>query len=411
MKRLIFAILIALISLQCTNNKPLPNGYELVDRDGKSGLMPPVTLKAVRTATFRTITPVGSTTTLLLGAHQGLSSWVVLNTRNFRSSKIDTTTDIQTMELHMFVNALTDSALTFPVTFHQIEKSWSEYTVIADSLTGSIAAEPLFRAEIQPKRAAWTVIPLPEIAFFKAWIKDAYAGTPTLFGLALKTQSDAMIQFASADDAFAAPFIKIRYLKTDGNQDSVNVALSADAALLSYKDVADRMIYSPPSLRVGSGSGYRSLVQFDLSSIPASATVHQALLTFAVNNDSSRTRVNGRMNISVLAVDGDSAWADAADISVIPTASKPYDVAVDIAQTFSFDDSNSNLNAPVLYVSRTVQRWLTGAYGNDGFLLYPTDEGKDWQEMFFYSGVEDPQQSPTLTVLYSLPTENRFSNP
>lgn len=410
MKRLILTILIAFIFLNCTNNKPLPNGYELIDRDGKSGMMPPVTLKAVRTATFRKISPVGSTTTLLLGAHQGLSSMIVLNTRNFRSSKIDSTTNIQAMELHLFVSALTDSALTFPVAFHKIEKSWSEYTVIADSLAGSIATEPLFRAELQPKKAAWTIIPLPDLAYFKEWIKDAYATTPTLFGLALKSQSDAMVQFASADDALSAPFIKIKYLKADSTQDSVTVALSADAGLLSYKDAADQMIFLPPSLRVGSGSGYRSLVQFDLSSIPAAATVHQALLTLFVNNDSSRTRVTGQMNVSVLAVAGDSAWADAKNISVISTSAKPYDVAVDVAKTFSFDNSNSNLNAPVLYVSRTVQRWLTGVYANNGFILYPTDEGKDWQEMFFLAG-EDPQQAPTLTVLYSLPTENRFSNP
>ncbi|MDZ7315537.1 MAG: DNRLRE domain-containing protein [candidate division KSB1 bacterium] len=409
MKKIVLFLTALFLFFQCTNNKPLPNTYELLDREGKSGLRPPLVLRPVRVAEYRKTPRAGTRGTLLLGKVDSLSSRIALDCRNFNKSKFDTTAEILGAELKLYSDAASDSNLTIPVSVLPIRRNWEESTVTLDTLKGAFDA-PLFQATLQVKKNSWSTLTFSDLSFLRAWIRDNYRTTPTFFGIAVQANGEGMAQFVSSDASLLTPNFRIVFRKTDGQVDTAVVALSKDASLLRFADpIAEGTPdFAPSLLRVGAGSGRRFLLRFDLSSLPKSATIHQALLSFKVDRDHSNTTVEGQMAVSIIAVKNDSTWEKPNELEVIGTSAVPYDMAVGSAELFSFDDSSSNLNSPVLYVSRTVQRWLTGVYANCGFLIYATNEGGNWQQTAFYSGLSDSLQAPTLTITYSLPAEPRF---
>lgn len=409
MKKIALILLLFLFFLQCTNNKPLPNGYELLDREGKSGLMPPMTLKSVKIAHYRRDNPAGSSATLLLGSYRNLSSSIILNCRNFAGAGVDTSAELVSAELHFFTNAETDSNLAVAATVHQVLTPWSENGVIADSIREYYSAEPLFFGDLMQDTLQWAILPISNLAFMTAWIKDDFLSTSVMQGLLIKSDlQEQMINFTSSDVSTNSPYFKIVTQDTSAAYDTTIVSISKDASLLEYSDTLSPLTLqdSPELLRVGDGSGYRSLIRFDVSAIPEAATIHKALLNFKVNAENSNTRVDGQMSLSILAVKTDSAWGNPADLTVYGLSSPPTDVAVDDNEYFAFGSST-----PVQNISRIVQRWVIKSYENNGFVLYASNEGKDWQEMAFYSGEQDSLLAPTLTVTYSLPADYRFSNP
>jgi hypothetical protein len=409
MKKIALILFISFFFLQCTNNKPLPNSYDLLDREGKSGLMPPITFRPSRMADYRQVKPAGSAGSVLLGSYRNLSSSIILDCQNFASAGVDTSAELVSAELHFYTIAETDSNLAVTVNVHQVQTAWSESGVIADSIKDSYSTETLFSGTLTQDSLKWAILPISNLDFMSAWIKDDYLSTSLMQGLLIKCDlQEQMIEFASTDVSASSPFFKIVTHDTSDVYDTTFVYLSKDASLLEYSDSLPPLTLqeSPELLRVGDGSGYRSLISFDLSSIPEAATIHKALLNFKVNAANSNTGADGEMSLSILAVKADSVWEKPGDLTVYSLTSPPTDAAVASNEYFAFDSST-----PVKDISRIVQRWVIKSWGNNGFLLYAGNEGKDWQEMAFYSGAQDSLLAPTLTVTYSLPAEYRFSNP
>ncbi len=410
MKKTVLLFICAALLLECTNERTLPNAYELIERGGTGGLQPPVILRPERTASFRRTAAVGNSPVLLLGTFKGIYSEIALDCRNFKNAGLDSTAELLSAELRLYASAASDSELSLNVSVHPLTKAWDEATVRLDSLRCCIDA-PLFTSDMNVRKSSWVDLSFQDLTFLASWIADNRNAAPNIKGLIIKSSGNGMVQFASSDAAVYAPTFRVIYKKAD-RIDTASVALSADASLLAFDgEPENRLEESPDLLRVGNGSGRRFLLRFDLSAIPKEATIHQALLTLHVDQEHSNTSVSGQMSVSVLAVSSDSTWENPSELSVYTSSTPPYDQATASSSTFSFDDAGSALGTPVLYVSRTVQRWLTGVWPNSGLLIYPTNEGLDWQEMAFFSGADNTLRAPELKVIYSLPGRDRFAQP
>lgn len=404
MKKLFGLLALVLLFAHCTNDTPLPNSYDLLDRDNKVGLMPPVSLKASRVATYWQPEPTGTRTTMLLGARDDLTSYVIFDCQNL--IKVDSSAQLLSASMFLFSDTLNETT-PLDVSLHQVLTSWGETSVVWDSVADFIEPTPVESFTFQPVNFSWTEVPLNNLEFLQEWIKDSYQPELQIKGLVMKfDQASDVIQMASSDASGSPPYIRVvTQAADDAAPDTTLAYFSRDASLMQFNSEvpAQETDMDPARLRVGNGSGYRSLLHFDLSDIPREASIHKALLRFHVDPMASRTDPQNAMSIAVNMATGDSTWQQAAEVEPNPAYPPTSDIASETQDVFGFDSST-----PLKDVSRMVQRLVTEQYPNYGFIIYPENYGLDFQEMAFYSGIADTSSAPTLEIRYSQPPEHRF---
>ena len=405
MKTLLGLFVSLLLVVNCTNDTPLPNSYELLDRDNKVGLLPQITLRAERVAKYWQREPAGRNSMLLLGERENLSSFIIFDCQNL--IKVDSAAQILSADLYLFADTLGETA-PINVTMHQVLTSWGESSVIWDSVADYIDPSPIESFTVEPVNFDWNKIPLTNLEFLEQWINDSYRSELQIKGMLLKFETAPyVLQFLSSDVSSGPPYIRVVTRNEESAENDTTIAYwSRDASLIQYDSAIPPLEteFSPDRLQVGNGSGYRSLVQFDLSQIPRQASIHQALLSFHVNQAESSTEPYNSMSIAAQLVVGDSTWQDASSVKADSLNAATSDVASANNETFAFDSPR-----PINDVSRMVQRWVVDRYPNSGFIVYPSNANSDFQEMSFYSGVNDTTLAPTLSIYYSIPPEHRFS--
>jgi hypothetical protein len=408
MKNIVILFGVALLLLNCTNNKPLPNGYDLVERDNKDGLMPVMKLKPTQFARYWKTPPTGGYTTLMLGESQNVHSSILLKCRNLAG--IDTTKTLVSATLKMHGNYLFGDDSLMTISMHRVNEDWDETTVLIEDAKDAYDADPIETAEITFHKDDWAEAPFTDLDFMREWIVQAHQTEQTKFGLIIKTENtDKAAEFVSRNSTANPPHIQIVTANTDGENDTTNAVFSHDASLLEYmSDVEPEVLEeSPETLRVGSATGYSSMVKFDVSEIPAQATIHRALLTFYVDGENSRTKEDASMSISAARIVSDSIWTPTT-VELDSLSLPASDEASSSNETFAYDSVT-----PV--ISKIVQKWISDEivdedWANYGFILVPPLPGHDFQEMSLRTGATDSVFAPTLEITYSLPPSHRFAN-
>ncbi|RPH99256.1 MAG: DNRLRE domain-containing protein [Calditrichaeota bacterium] len=405
MRKIVYLFIVLLLMNHCSKNTPIQNGDDLLNRNNELGIMPELTVRPAQMAVYWQKRAAGNAATLTLGNDQSISSAIVLQWRNL--SSVDSSYRVDSANLYLHISATTDSTATMEVTAYEVTKSWAGSTVTGDSLTGHFSTTPVGGGSFIAKPSTYAVIPLTDLNFVAAWIKDAKDLTQEMNGLVLQSTSQNLLtMFSSADAATLAPFIEVTTRTETDSTEIDTVYLSDDASLFNYSGYLAEKTFdnTPQTLRVDNGAGFRSLLYFDLSQIPESATIHKALLSFYVQQDQSNTSIDGQMSAATLPLSSDLPWDDPASLVIVTSSSPPVDAAVAESETFSFDTSD-----PVKRVSSIVQKWVNDSDSNKGMVIYAANEGRDWQKMSFYSGLQDTLLAPTLTITYSLPPEHRFN--
>ncbi|MBN1562141.1 DNRLRE domain-containing protein [candidate division KSB1 bacterium] len=409
MKKILALIVIIISFFRCTNNKPLPNGYELLDLDNQSELAPPITLRPTHVGCYWSCQPAGDKSTLLLGSGKDAQSFVVFQCRNL--NKVDSAATVVSAKLAMrsSFHVGEESALT--VTAHQVIDEWDESTVLWQDIEDSYIVEPVETFEFTPRDTTWQIIPIANVAFIEEWIQDSYRSTTEIYGLLLKfDRARGGAVFYSSEATVYTPYVEIVTQREQVGLDTTYAYFSHDASLVQNQtnSPAETLERDPATLRVGNGTGYKSLLQFDLSQIPREATIHQALLTLAI--DQAEIYMPGEsfgetFSVAAHAVAADSLWEPTA-IKIDSSRSAAVDVAAGGSEAFAFDSKS-----PVQNMSRIVQRWVSEITPNYGMLIYPYNQNSDFQEMAFMSGVTDTSSAPTLKITYSLLPAHRFAHP
>ncbi|MBN1465767.1 DNRLRE domain-containing protein [candidate division KSB1 bacterium] len=408
MKKILALVVMILSLTRCTNDRSIPNGYELFERDNKDGLAQPITLLPLRVGCYWSLQPAGDKTNLLLGSGNSSQSFVIFGCENL--AKADSGAELVSAKLALRSSFHMGEATPFTVTAHRVAAEWAESSVLWQDVKDSYQADPVETFEFTPRDTTWHIIPMTNLAFMKEWISDAHQSSQDIHGLLLKFEraSGGSI-LASSEATLYPPYFEIVTRADDSSLDTTTAKLSHDASLvLNGTNVPPETLENDPAtLRIGNGSGYRSLLLFDLAQIPREATIHQALLTFKTDRaeiyvpDAS---VGVTFSVAARAL-VDSSWTPTS-IAIDSSASAAVDVASGTDDSFAFDSAS-----PVQSVSQIVQRWVSEIAPNYGLMIYPYYQNSDFQEMAFMSGVADANSAPTLVITYSLPPAHRFAQP
>jgi len=155
------------------------------------------------------------------------------------------------------------------------------------------------------------------------------------------------------------------------------------------------------TLKIGktaAGINFRSLIEFNLSSIPSGNTITSAILQLYLNYSSN----NNNMTVTVYRVT--SEWDEAAAGWNNRTEAQPWSTAGgDYGEEITsivFSNKTGQYN---LTITSLVRGWINGSYNNYGIMLISTDaENGDYKEIAS-SDNPDAVVRPIITVDY---TEN-----
>lgn len=403
--RIIAFLLVAVLFASCTVDQPLPGGQEILERDDQGGVMPPITLMPIETGSFWQAPATGYESTIILGSLEKYTSNVLINVNTLYA--IDSS-DVIKATLNLYNNKVYSDNSLVEFTVHKITTDWEEKSVNWQTIMDGYDSEPIETMSANFSDTTWIELPFSNLQFMKEWINDQKNETNAITGLLLKCKTQcSAVEISSSDAPASLPFIEFIYPDTlAGSQDTMNLALSQDASLLQvdHELQEDEIVKNPDYLRIGNVSGYRSLLRFDLSSLPETATIHQALLTLHIDQEQGMTLEERGLSIAASAVLNDSSWSSGSTVKKDSVFSIYSDVAFIDNETFSVDSKNA-----LTSMSHILQRWTLDIRDNYGLLLFPMNAGEDFQELYFHSGKIDTSQRPKLKITYSLPPDHRFT--
>ncbi len=400
MNKHIFAVaaISFLVLIRCTIDKPLPSGYEALQRANKGEVLV-AELKANHSAAYWTAPVAGSRGTLLLGANQDVQSSFLLRFTTF--SAIDTA-NVQSAVLTLRQNFHYGDGDSFAVKVYPVNVGWDETEVkwkdIKDNYDASTLLGEFF---VQPSDSAVVDVSLPP-ALINGWITQG-SNNGILF---VSDQAQFMTEFYSSESSSGWASMSIVHRPKAGGLDTTKVEVVYDASLLQYNtDTPENTLQQGINrLRVGNMTGYRSLLRFDLSQIPMASTIHRAYLIFHVDKENSYTPSYG-IGLAATLVVADSTWGPST-IKLDSLYTSPTGIAVSDNETFEFISSDANQ-----LLTARVQSWVLKKQPNYGLVLRSTEGGTNAAEMSFYSGIDDTTMAPSLRITYSLPSTTRFQAP
>lgn len=394
------AILVSLFLsvINCTTDKSLPSGYEALKRDYK-GEVVVTEAKAIGSGSYWSTPVAGNDATLLIGSYQDVNSYFLLRFTDF--SDIDTA-DVLSAVLNLHQMSHFGEGDSFAVQIYPVNTTWTESEVKWPAIKdGYDSGNPVGSFHVQAADTLDIGVDLPA-SLINGWI-TAGDNNGLLFAF---EQAPFVAEFYSTSSAGYWASLDVVYRAKAGNLDTVIVSVVHDASLLKYdtQTPENSLQQDISRLRIGNGTGYRSLVKFDLSSIPQASTIHQAYLVLHVDGRQSYTKSTG-MFIAATVVAGDSIWTPGS-IELDSLNLSPTGIAVSDNATFSITSASD-----IASLTMRVQEWLWKQRPNYGLLLYSLEEADNLSEMSFYSGLDDSTLVPSLRITYSLPSSSRFQSP
>jgi hypothetical protein len=405
MKNVFVISLLCVLFVHCTNDRPLPNGFETLQRSDK-GSVKVKNLYAKRSARYWMTPAAGKMSTLLLGSYKNLRSHILF--KFYKFTGIDTGSVVSaTLKLsmaHVYGSGTTIQADVYPVTttWSDVSVRWKDIENNIDR-SQSMGSVTIACPDSVPDSSLAVNIPMsPEL--IHRWLKssDDNNGFVIVAG-----QSDFMAEFYSTDAVTYWATISIEHMNTDGTKDTTivnNYIHDASLIVNTTAEPEEQLIRDQESLAVGDVSGDRSLLYFDFSEIPKNITLHQAYLTLFVQQEKSETRSFG-MPMQTAMVTSDSSW-NIADFSIDSTRTNPSAVAL-----ASKDSVVLSTSSDIYYLTSIVQNWLFDSTKNKGLLLRPINTGAFISNISFYPVRADSLYTPILRLTYSEPPAGRFEIP
>jgi hypothetical protein len=397
MKRI--ALLILLIAAwmlsNCTSDKPLPSGFENLQRTYK-GELKVLELTPTASGGYWEEPVAGSQTTLLLGKHGNAQSFALIRLINYTS--LDTA-NVQSVRVNLRQSGRYGTGAAFTVAAHPVLSTWEEDTVVWSTIKDQYdKTSELTTFSIPNADTGWVSFNVPA-ATMNNWITN----TSSNYGILLDfSDASFMAQFISSDASASMGYASVVYKTKAGVLDTVTTYISNDASLLQNLTTTPvkTLERDKDRLQINNGTGYRSLLRFDLSTIPKNATIHQALLSLYVDKANSDTDSSG-VTVYADAVVNDSTW-------------NPVSLALDTLTTYpqasAYEDVDKvefSTSTTIAAMSAVVQNWALSNPPNYGMVLYGSS-GQDGQWISLYSGKDQPAYKPVLKITYSLPPSSRF---
>jgi hypothetical protein len=397
MKRI--ALLILLIAAwmlsSCTSDKPLPSGFENLQRTYK-GELKVLELAPTASGGYWEEPVAGSLPTLLLGKHGNAQSFALIQLTNYTSFD---TANVQSAKVHLRQSGRYGSGAGFTVVAHPVQSTWTEDTVVWSTVKDQYDKNTAITSFTVPNAdTGWVSFDLPA-----ATVNNWMTTTSSNYGLLLDfADASFMAEFVSSDASSYLGYANVVYKTKAGVLDTLTTYVSYDASLLQNLTATPEKTLErePDRLHINNATGYRGLLRFDLSAIPKNATIHQALLSMYVDKTGSDTDSSG-IAIYADAVVNDSTW-NPTSIALDTLSTYPQAYAYEDVEKVEFSTSST-----IAAMSAVTQNWVLGNPPNYGLVLYGSS-GLDGQWVSLYSGKDQPAYKPVLKITYSLPPSSRF---
>jgi len=403
--------LVVIVIANCTIDKPLPGAYEMIDRADKGSVVIKL-FPAVKTASYWNTPLAGTETTLLLGETNNIKAYLLLRFTAFDDG-IDTMR-IAAATINFKQYSHSGNAAGFQASIYKVTAPWVSGTdeddwesqVSWETIKNSYDSATSYGTFTgSPQDTITTVSAAIDTSLINEWIDS-----DTNYGILLAAdQTDLVTMFYSSENGTSLITLSLIQQNNDATFDTVSVNVYQDASVLQFASpVAENELQNNPEfLRVGNGSGYSSIVHFDLSSLPAEATIHHALLTMTINKELSGYAESGILIAASPVLSDTTGLPD--DMTLYPLSSSPATYAYGDYDAFSYTTA-TDMKKMVSF----TQAWLwgenSGGIDNLGLVLLPYNAGINVSEINFYSGIGDSALAPTLRVTYSLPPSSRFSD-
>jgi hypothetical protein len=384
------------LSIHCTTENTVPNGYDEINRKDKGEIVSRV-YSPSRIAEYWQMPQAGPRTTILLGQYQGVKARVLLRFYPYFSVDNASVTSAE-LTLNMFDRHGDGNPFTAQIyPLNDIE--WIEKQVLWSDVQSAIDyANPVGELQV-PALDSAAVTGTIDPQLVNDWIELQDRNN----GILLDFESASfMASMLTTENQAGWATLRLAYTKQDGSADTVNVDVLEDVTLLEFDaDKPDNQLFeNPDRIHVGNFSGYRSLLEFDVSDIPEESTIHQAYVTLVPVNEESSTRENG-MGLALNSVT-DSLW-NPATISIDSVLSAPTTIGLASADSVSFFGET-----PIRNMVSYVQIWTLDISPNYGLLLQSLEYGLDPSHLTFYGQSSDPALVPKLYITYSVPASSRF---
>ncbi|NIA31855.1 MAG: DNRLRE domain-containing protein [Actinobacteria bacterium] len=388
---------IAVLLAGCTNDKPLPSGYELLPRENKGDVLVK-TVRANKASTYWKTPTAGSRNTLLLGSYDHVKSFIAMR---FLTYSILDTPSVNSAVVRLTQNYHIGDGDSISVSVYPInsDHSWVEAEVLWKEIKDQFIADSLVaRFKVAPIDSGIIEFPL-DLALVNQWVSDQFNdGIVMIFD-----NADFMAELYSSNASSNWAKLHVTYTKKDGTPDTTDLDVLSDASLLQFESPTPeyQLDEQVDKLLVGNLTGYRSIIDFDLSGIPQNATIHNVLLNLHIDGENSNTRSFG-MRIKATPILNDSL-AYPENLQFATDSKAAVDVALSSLQQFDFSSANA-----MLAMNTIFQGWVSGQLQNYGLGLLPADAGLNASKMSFYSGFADSSLAPTAQITYSVPPSGRF---
>jgi hypothetical protein len=270
--------------------------------------------------------------------------------------------------------------------------SWTASTVVWDTPleTSDVIAE---RESVPTGTVTASYSQLKDIPIPWEIIRGWYRDQDTNAGLLLETTAgNGIARFVSHNDVILdsngyVVYTPLLILATDS---TATTTRSARATVDAYVYQSHRPVPGPndETSFIGSGPPIRTLMRFDLASLPREISIVNATLSvpqFTSGIDSARVSVYNILD----------EWSESSVPDSLTLASLPVDSRY-------FDGSPTALT---LDVGALVQAWVDGKATNRGFAMRYADElgpkqGAPWTLRVATRDYHDPAQRPSLQIVY-----------
>ncbi len=323
----------------------------------------------------------GDSPLLLLGqADNKRASFLV------KFDKLPDSSVVESAEFHLITfSSLGDTVGEIRATAHRVLQDWQESEVTFETFANQFDPQVIAEATIVPADTDTVVFNLdPQLV--TSWIDS----TVENYGIYIKIEQGAFLkQFYSGNSVQNQPFLRVRYRR-----------VGADTTLLAeFSPTADAFIFEETAplpegpLYVSDGDDYRTLLKFDLSSIPKYATINRAQLYLTI--DSTRTFLS-------------ESDGHVFDIYRLTEASaNPINAPLDSANAVNSTGgvALSSTRTLGLDITEQVQNWTFGLHDNFGMLLTSRRPERELYRVAFYSTKTDSTKAPYIKVYFTVPSD------
>jgi hypothetical protein len=277
-----------------------------------------------------------------------------------------------------------DSLAAWSVNIHPILRQWGTDSITIDSVKAPGFYDATPRSSFSISSLGDTAdVQLPlDTALVRSWLSTAGDTSKPNFGVLLRPTNTSVakgFEKGSSTTAEYQPHLMVRYMRQNAaDPDSVLIFGSVEAFVVQLESTQ----WESDSTRIliQNGASTRSFVHFDLSTLPAQATIHRAYLELTL--DPSRT---GKNFYTVDSLNAFFVSDDESFTQVLAVSEPPSDAA---SPVYRFSITSL---AQVWVRSTVAQRILIGGY----------TEASSLDRFVFYGSAAPDDLRPRLKITYS----------